>query len=64
MGFSPAGLRANRSLRCLGANGRKSRLEFRLVSRTMSGSLLEVVLDHLNEGYRRVKLKIKPGDGS
>ena len=24
------------------------------------GMLLEVVLDHLNEGYRRVKLKIKP----
>ena len=25
------------------------------------GMLLEVVRDHLNEGYRRVKLKIKPG---
>ena len=25
------------------------------------GSLLDVVRDHLNEGYRRVKLKIKPG---
>ena len=25
------------------------------------GTLLEVVRDHLNEGYRRVKLKIKPG---
>jgi len=25
------------------------------------GALLEVVRDHLNEGYRRVKLKIKPG---
>ena len=25
------------------------------------GSLLDLVQDHLNEGYRRVKLKIKPG---
>ncbi len=25
------------------------------------GTLLDVVRDHLNEGYRRVKLKIKPG---